>query len=630
MCLSQDENNVVTSLVVVHPLRKECYELPSLLMRFDSSMLRESRGLGFDASTDTLKMVCVLFKECAPINSLDKVTKKLCTMAHVFGTNSWREVAQVPPYSITNGAIYANSCLHWLVSYLEVKNKDNSGRPIICFDVEKEEFELTDPPKRMCGTWRNYSCYYDHLVDLNDSVVRTSVPIITIATTTPTVDPAAIAKEKLVGSSIFGADSPSAGESHPIPSENLRSSMKCDEWVLFGVCREMVDEFSPSKFFATVHGMDHDQLFTEFNVGVARQISLSTEVRMRAEYNLKERMRLNYMVEEKDSLLNSRCEEIESLKAQLLVKETEAMEPVHLRAEASKFAIVEKSLRDEKQVLKERNATLEKQKSELEIQVTDLAASVKVREQEVADLDAVVTFVKLQNDSLADQVYKLKTSSAGLQEKVTVYEGYMSQLEKFQDEKMEEANEKFDKLCIDFVDMALHLEEKFYPHLLTTIFGHRWLLTHNMDISVDMAKCLNCTGYGYLPMTWIPFPDFVDMAKCLNSTGYLCALGTAIGKAIEKEQKSQFPVLAAMAFDLLTVQASVVASESAFSVSGRVISPRTKLTLLAVKVCICLKYHLDSVERIQNISPLEGDMLQVEEEIHEKEIAMGLSVPPTT
>ncbi|GJV72013.1 F-box domain containing protein [Tanacetum coccineum] len=51
MCLSQDEDDIVTSLVVVHPLKKECYELPPLPMRFDSSMFRESCGLGFDAST---------------------------------------------------------------------------------------------------------------------------------------------------------------------------------------------------------------------------------------------------------------------------------------------------------------------------------------------------------------------------------------------------------------------------------------------------------------------------------------------------------------------------------------------------------------------------------------------------
>ncbi|GKC11259.1 zinc finger BED domain-containing protein RICESLEEPER 2-like protein [Tanacetum coccineum] len=98
-----------------------------------------------------------------------------------------------------------------------------------------------------------------------------------------------------------------------------------------------------------------------------------------------------------------------------------------------------------------------------------------------------------------------------------------------------------------------------------------------------------------------------------------------------KEWESQFPVLATMARDLLTVQASTVALESAFSVSGRVISPRrTKLTPLAVEVCICLKDHLDSMERIQNISPLEGELERVEEEIHAEEIAMSLAVPLTT
>nr|GEX56954.1 hypothetical protein [Tanacetum cinerariifolium] len=83
-----------------------------------------------------------------------------------------------------------------------------------------------------------------------------------------------------------------------------------------------------------------------------------------------------------------------------------------------------------------------KEKIELEVKVTDLAASVKVGEQEFTDLDAMVTSVKLQNDCLADQVHKLEASSAGLQEKVTVL---------------------------------------------------RWLLTHDMELAI--AKCLNSTEY---------------------------------------------------------------------------------------------------------------------------------------
>nr|GFA32485.1 hypothetical protein [Tanacetum cinerariifolium] len=151
MCLSQDERNAVTSLVVVHPLKKERYEVPPLPMRFDSSMFRESCGLGFDASTNTLKMGCVLLKDHGAVPSMDHdvVWKNLCTMVHEIGINSWREIPHVPPYHLTDGAISAN---------------------------EKEEFGLIDQPKRMCAIWRDhYSCIDDHLVDLNGEVGFVSV-----------------------------------------------------------------------------------------------------------------------------------------------------------------------------------------------------------------------------------------------------------------------------------------------------------------------------------------------------------------------------------------------------------------------------------------------------------------------
>ncbi|GKD69634.1 hypothetical protein Tco_1323724, partial [Tanacetum coccineum] len=179
--------------------------------------------------------------------------------------------------------------------------------------------------------------------------------------------------------------------------------------------------------------MEHDQLFTEFNVRAARQMSLSAKVRMRVEYNIKEKKRLNYIMKGKNSLLQAKDKDVESLKAQLLMKKAEAAEAIRLCAEASKF----------------------------------------------------------ESDNLADQ-------------KVTTYEKFIDQLKKFQYKKMKEVNEKFDKLCTDFVEMALHREEKFYPHLLTTISGCRWLLTHGMELVI---------------------------AKCLNFTEYLSTLGVAIGKA---------------------------------------------------------------------------------------------------
>ncbi|GKB26188.1 hypothetical protein Tco_0865589 [Tanacetum coccineum] len=237
---------------------------------------------------------------------------------------------------------------------------------------------------------------------------------------------------------------------------------------------------------------------------------LSAEVRMRAEYNVKERRRLKSVVEKQDEILKIREGEIENLKARLLLREAEAAEAICLRAEASNFEAIEKSLRDETDALRERNVILEKERNALDVKVTELEASAVNKGCELTDLNAQLTSVKSQNDNLVDRVYELEVSSTGLQEKVMVYENCTEQLEKFQDDQMKVINYKFDKLYTDFVEMALHLEEKLYPHLLTTISGSRWLLTQGMKLVI---------------------------IKCLHSSEYLSALGTAIGKAIDKSMQ---------------------------------------------------------------------------------------------
>ncbi|GJS94600.1 hypothetical protein Tco_0801568 [Tanacetum coccineum] len=67
----------------------------------------------------------------------------------------------------------------------------------------------------------------------------------------------------------------------------------------------------------------------------------------------------------------------------------------------------------------------------------------------------------------------------------------------------------------DFVENDLYFGRKFYPHLLTTISGRMWLLTHGMELAI---------------------------VKCLNSPKYVSALGTAIGKSIKKEMQDGLAV----------------------------------------------------------------------------------------
>nr|GEV29703.1 hypothetical protein [Tanacetum cinerariifolium] len=303
------------------------------------------------------------------------------------------------------------------------------------------------------------------------SSVSFAPAIATVTNVTTAIDTEATASRAPVAPSLFGVGSSSTGRSDSVPGRF--SDVSGSDFLIGGICTVVDPDSDLQKVY----------LFTEFNVGAARQISLNVEVRMRAEYNIREKRKLRAVVDEQAELLKTKDGEIESLKAQLLLKEAEAAEAICLRAERrrprrlsvfelrSLIESTEQSLRGKVRFLRDQNTALEREKNELNVKVTDLSASVKVREQEVDDLDAQVTAVKLQNDNLVGQVHELEISSAGLQEKVVAYEGFVSQLEKFQDEKLEEVNEKFDKLCVDFVEMALHLKEKFNPYLLTTISG---------------------------------------------------------------------------------------------------------------------------------------------------------------
>nr|GEU61043.1 hypothetical protein [Tanacetum cinerariifolium] len=343
-----------------------------------------------------------------------------------------------------------------------------------------------------------------------DSFTRPSVPVITTATTiTSTADPAVVVKENIVEPSLFAAEFTSAGGTDPAMAG--LTDLTGNDFLVGGI-RTIINpdsDLQKTYFFTSVREMEHDQLFIEFNVRATCHISLSAKVRMCAEYNIRENRRLKSVVEEKNQLLKARDEEIENLKAQLLLKEAEAVEAIRLRIEASKLETTEKSLRDEVNALNERNTILEKERNALDVKVTDLEAVVVIKERELTGSTAQLTSIKSQNDNLADQVHELQVYSSELKEKLSNYENLTEQLDEFQDAQLKVVNDKFDKLYTNFVEMTLHLEEMFYfyPHLLKTIIGRIWLLSHRMKLAVT---------------------------KCLNSPEYLSALGTVVNKAIEK------------------------------------------------------------------------------------------------
>ncbi|GJZ58487.1 hypothetical protein Tco_0613981 [Tanacetum coccineum] len=208
--------------------------------------------------------------------------------------------------------------------------------------------------------------------------------------------------------------------------------------------------------------------------------TLSSEVSMRAEYNILEERKWRSLAEEKDTQLG------------LLVSSLEA---------------IEGSLRGEVASVKGYNDLLEQERNVLRLQVASLESTVAEKDRELSDLEISSSSLRSQNQGLVSQVHELETSSARLREQLDLYEGNMKRLEEFQDNLMRPLETRLAEIDADFTRCCMRFQESFHPHLLNVVAGRRWLLTHGMKLL---------------------------MAKCLNSTKYMKTLGNAFGRAIEK------------------------------------------------------------------------------------------------
>ncbi|GJZ60994.1 hypothetical protein Tco_0617131 [Tanacetum coccineum] len=119
--------------------------------------------------------------------------------------------------------------------------------------------------------------------------------------------------------------------------------------------------------------MNCDQLYTDFNVGAARQIFLGSEVRSRAEHELELKEKLNAKYVARGKLLEKKDSEILRLKSQLAKKEAETMEVVRLRDQVS---------------------SLSEEKSALTAEVSALKVTITQKDHDISFLDSHATHLE--------------------------------------------------------------------------------------------------------------------------------------------------------------------------------------------------------------------------------------------
>ncbi|GKA76494.1 zinc finger BED domain-containing protein RICESLEEPER 2, partial [Tanacetum coccineum] len=81
-----------------------------------------------------------------------------------------------------------------------------------------------------------------------------------------------------------------------------------------------------------------------------------------------------------------------------------------------------------------------------------------------------------------------------------------------------------------------------------------------------------------------------------------------------------------MARDILSVQATSVASETAFQQVEGCYQSEEQLTPASLEMCMCLKDHLDATDRIQHTSNLEN-FIDFKEAILDEEVLANETLP---
>nr|GEU47287.1 hypothetical protein [Tanacetum cinerariifolium] len=209
------------------------------------------------------------------------------------------------------------------------------------------------------------------------------------------------------------------------------------------------DAASPSQHVGTelsarsFYAMDYEQLLAEFSVGAARQAYFNAEIRMRLEHDLRGRQKL----EERCALKVNRNVALEWHVA--VLKSATASKDVELASSSS--------------------------------QVVKMAQELSNLQLSCDELSVKASSLEFEKYKLIDQVSELEAVCSGYRDEVAGYKLFKEQVEVVQEEQVKALSDRVSSIDSDLMDMALHVDEEFYPRYLTIIVERRGALGRGID-----------------------------------------------------------------------------------------------------------------------------------------------------
>ncbi|GJV21151.1 hypothetical protein Tco_1370171 [Tanacetum coccineum] len=212
---------------------------------------------------------------------------------------------------------------------------------------------------------------------------------------------------------------PSEAKRWYVPRWNITNDSLLDDGFS---CRTLVDCVAPPAFFSFLCSMDCDQLYTEFNVGATQKICLGSEVRSRAEHELKLKEKLNAKYVARGKLLEEKDSEILRLKSQLAEKKAEVAEVVGLRNQVSSLSGEKSALTAEVSALKVTIIQKDHEISLLDSRATHLESAMNDAQVACTETETKITSLASERDRLVFEVSSLRAGFEDFKEKMEVHQ----------------------------------------------------------------------------------------------------------------------------------------------------------------------------------------------------------------
>nr|GEY32586.1 hypothetical protein [Tanacetum cinerariifolium]GEY37657.1 hypothetical protein [Tanacetum cinerariifolium]GEY40267.1 hypothetical protein [Tanacetum cinerariifolium] len=200
-------------------------------------------------------------------------------------------------------------------------------------------------------------------------------------------------------------------------------------------CQDLVDHVAPPGYFSKLRHLHNDDFLRQYNVNLARQVAMGSQLRLRFEQEAKLLRKSVARVARRDKIIQAREHEIKNLEALL-------------EAEAN----MKKAAEDKSAMLS----------------------------QELEDMRALFSDLQVSNDRLYQQVATLQEQVSGEEKLKAAFEEF----KRYEDSQVEQRCAEMDA-CLDA--LSIDFDEELYLHMLTAIAYRRWMIGHGLRLTV-----MNC------------------------------------------------------------------------------------------------------------------------------------------